>query len=241
MDTSVFETVKDYILNRGQTLNLGESLSGVYEGVSYSIVNWDCIVIHRCSSSEIRKSFYGKNPCVFLNVVGQVWDFWNPNDLHPWPLLQSTNDPKLLDFYVDWPWQWIRSDCFTLLRAYYQGVLGIHINDYDRESEDEFSRLVSENKWNRYIENLPKEGFIQIADSSNKEDVLCNVNDVILFKGIGQSACHLGIYVKPGILLTSWRGHKGQRSKLEPYDNRLLRMTHSVWRHEKTCLCDRST
>lgn len=170
---------------------------------------------------------------VVYHTTFDQWDLFDPNGLHPWPLKQKHTDPKQLKFYLGWPWEWGRSDCLTLFRAYYQGMLGIYIQDFQRvESEDTFLDLLSEARWDQYNEELPDQGLHKIYEGSPPETFEFRQHDVILMQLQGRRPHHVGILVDVDKMQLLHHLQTGRLSEVVPYGKGRIRQTHSVWRHE---------
>ena len=170
---------------------------------------------------------------VVYHTTFDQWDLFDPNGLHPWPLKRQYLDPKQLKFYQGWPWEWGRSDCLTLFRDYYQGMLGIFIQDFQRvESEEKFLELLDTGQWNQYDEELPAQGLHKIYEGSPPETFEFKQHDVILMQLQGQRPHHVGILVDVGKMQLLHHLQAGRRSEVVPYGKGRIRQTHSVWRHE---------
>lgn len=161
------------------------------------------------------------------------WDMFDPDWLHPWPLKQRHWDVKQLRFYLGWPWEWGRSDCLTLFRAYYKGQLGIHIQDFQRvESEEKFLELLETGQWNQYEEELPAQGMHKIYDGSPPDTFKFHKHDVVLMQLQGRMPHHVGILVDVERMQLLHHLQAGRLSEVVPYGKGRVRQTRSVWRHE---------
>ena len=173
---------------------------------------------------------------IVYHTTFDQWDLFDPNGLHPWPLKQQHLDPKRLGFYQGWPWEWGRSDCLTLFRAYYQGMLGITIQDFQRvESEEKFLELLDSAQWNQYDEELPAQGLQKVYEGSPPETFEFKQHDVILMQLQGRKPHHVGILVDAQGMQILHHLQAGRLSEVVPYGKGRIRQTHSVWRHEGLC------
>ncbi len=96
-------------------------------------------------------------------------------------------EPKLKD-YLDLDYQCGISDCYTLVREYFNKELNIKLNDYNRE----------DNWWknspNLILENFKKEGGIPVSFGDIRP------NDVIVFN-VNNIPGHFSIYIGSGLIL----------------------------------------
>lgn len=170
---------------------------------------------------------------IVYHTTFDQWDLFDPNGLHPWPLKQKHMDPKQLKFYLGWPWEWGRSDCLTLFRAYYQGMLGITIQDFQRvESEAKFLELLDSGQWNQYEEELPAQGMHKIYEGSPPETFEFRQHDVILMQLQGRRPHHVGILTDVEKMHLIHHLQAGRLSETVIYGKGRIRQTSSVWRHE---------
>ncbi|MEH1786903.1 MAG: hypothetical protein V7L23_15325 [Nostoc sp.] len=84
------------------------------------------------SFSDITVSNEVKIPIIVYHPGFDIWDYYEPNNPNPWPLTPISNPPTAIDFYFGWRFEWGRSDCFSLVRRYYLGKLGIEIGEFPR-------------------------------------------------------------------------------------------------------------
>jgi proteasome lid subunit RPN8/RPN11 len=118
------------------------------------------------------------------------WDLFDPNNIiNPFPCFDNFNiySPKEIDYYLKWPFVYNRSDCFSLLRAYYKGMLDIALPDIPRGFSLEETISPS---WNLLNENFPKAGFRKLED-----DELLKNNDVVGMTLNGVQPHHVAIII----------------------------------------------
>lgn len=181
--------------------------------------------------ADINNARATKVASIVYHTTFDQWDLFDPNGLHPWPLKQRHNDPGRLEFYLGWPWEWGRSDCLTLFRAYYAGMLGLHIDDFDRvESEEEFQKQLDDASWNMYDENLGKQGLEKVFEGRVDGSFAFQKHDVILMQLQGRRPHHVGILVDADKMEMIHHLQPGRLSEVVPYGPGRMRQTHSVWR-----------
>lgn len=175
------------------------------------------------SSEDIRNSRDRKIAYALYHTQFDQWDLFDPRGLHPYPLKADRRyTPKDIEYYLRWPFEWGRSDCLTVFRSYYQGMLGIEIDDFDREDDRKFLKQ----GWNRYIDNFPSQGFRQVTGEPLK-------NDVILMKIHGRNPHHVGVLVDDHFMSFLHLLEPGTLSRRDIYGGEWMDKKHSVWRHEK--------
>ncbi|NES83318.1 MAG: hypothetical protein F6K10_18975 [Moorea sp. SIO2B7] len=86
---------------------------------------------------ESCKSIPEKIPFVLYHTSFKEWDLYDPISPNPFPLTNN-KDFKKLDAYIGWRFLWGRSDCFALVKSYFQGILAIDIGDFRRPEFDGF-------------------------------------------------------------------------------------------------------
>lgn len=96
------------------------------------------------------------------------------------------------------------TDCYSLLRSYFWQKHKIYLNDYPRDN----------NWWltaapNLYLENFAKEGFIEVRDDLQEDDVLL----IKLLPGT-RGPHHLGIVQHNSLLLHHWGGELSRQVPL---------------------------
>ena len=170
-------------------------------------------------------------PYILYHTDFDQWDLFDPKGIHPYPLSQKKFNEKSLDFYTGWPWYWGRSDCLTILRSYYRGVLGHHIQDFQRTpTEEEFATRLKTETWNDYEENLGDQGVVKVAEGRIPNDFAFKLHDIVLMRLQGRVPHHVGIIVKIEPLQILHHLERGRLSEVVPYGAARIRQTASVWR-----------
>lgn len=110
----------------------------------------------------------------------RVWDYFNPNFPHPYPL--AVNDPKLLNLsdYLALPYSDYRCNCYTLIRDYAKGILNI---DYP------YININSKNgdiQW--FFKNPEQAGFKRQTES-------LAIGNIVIFYISREIPFHVGIVV----------------------------------------------
>jgi len=117
------------------------------------------------------------------------WDFFDPSNIvNPFPLFSKNSySPKEIDYYLKWPFVYNRSDCFSLLRAYYKGMLDITLPDFPRGVSLEET---TDPSWKLLDDNFHKANFYKLND-----DELLKNNDVVVMNLNGTQSHHVAIIV----------------------------------------------
>ncbi|MEO1182407.1 MAG: hypothetical protein AAFX51_16510, partial [Cyanobacteria bacterium J06636_28] len=184
------------------------------------------------TNTDIRAARAVGIPYVLCHVEFDQWDLWDPNGLHPWPLFKKHDDPKRLEFYTGWPWKWARADCLTLLRSYYQGMLGHTIKDFQRTAtEEEFQERLRAGTWNDYDDNLGDQGLVKVWEGETNNFPF-KLHDIVLMRLQGKMPHHVGIIVQLDPLQILHHLEAGRLSEIVPYGRARMRQTCSVWRIE---------
>lgn len=118
----------------------------------------------------VQSKFFGL-PYILFHTLDRNWDYYDPSDLNPWPLQQRNGTPQSTDFYLGWPWDWGRSDCYTLLRNWMKGHEICEMDEFERSSDPE--EYLQEG-WSRYEDGLPTQGFVKLDAGApmKKHDVI---------------------------------------------------------------------
>ena len=164
---------------------------------SYILAMYDRVVIYHShigedtasllSHTDIESSKRLKIPYLVYHRDFAEWDYFDPDNLNPYPLIDRPYDPSNLDFYLGIPWQWDRFDCYSLFRNYYLGMLGIKLRDFSRRGEE---TAILETTWNQYTDNYKSQGFLSIPLDSTLQN-----NDVLLMTLIGEQIHHAVIVI----------------------------------------------
>jgi len=84
------------------------------------------------SKRDILTGKRNKIPLLLYHPVFKKFDFWSPYIPHPYPLkLKNLNIIK--EDYLNLPYQWIRSDCYSFCRDVAKGIYNLDLPDiYNR-------------------------------------------------------------------------------------------------------------
>lgn len=134
------------------------------------------------SPKDVENSKLQNLPYILYHSIFENWDLFDPNNPHPYPLTApETFDANNPESWLGLPWEYGRSDCFTLFKGWYKG-LGIELQEYPRgkDSDERFSQA-----WNLFLESYKAEGFIGIPPAeawapSPGERMNLQKNDVLL-------------------------------------------------------------
>lgn len=114
-------------------------------------------------------------------------------------------------------WQWIKSDCWTLVRDYY-AAKGLILPDWDRPPEEEFEdNPIFDKCWQLA-------GFHELRD-----DELLQDGDALLFNIHCDKPNHVGIFLADGNILHHF---KNQLSRCDSYSRWLQQSTSRRLRHD---------
>ena len=175
------------------------------------------------SPGDIANSKAIKLPYILYHSLFNEWDLYNPNELYPYPLIPNSYTPKDIEFYLGWKFEYNRSDCYTLVRSYYQGMLNINLPDYPRNDISE----TTSTDWNMFVENFQKAGFIQL-----QHDEPLNANDLIFMCILGNQTHHAAILLDPTNGKTLHNLGEGRLSELIMYGGYWITATRLVCRHK---------
>lgn len=88
--------------------------------------------------TDIEMSHQTQKPIILYHPHSDAWDYYEPNNPNPFPLKYTQLNPKQTEFYQNIPFQWGRSDCFSIVRRYCLGVLGVDLGEFTRTNTDNF-------------------------------------------------------------------------------------------------------
>lgn len=176
------------------------------------------------SHSDIESSKKLRVPYLVYHKDFDEWDYFDPLDLNPYPLIDRPYSTDNIDFYLGIPWQWDRFDCYSLFRNYYSGMLGIKLRDFSRKGEE--GAIVS-TTWNQYTDNYESQGFLSIPLDSELID-----NDVLLMTLVGDQIHHAVIVVDAAKSIGIQILGEGRVSERVPIGEALRRRTKMSIRHK---------
>ena len=141
----------------------------------------------KLSQSDILNSKKLKIPYLVYHAQFCEWDYFDPNSINSYPLLDNPHPENSVEFYLGQQWQWERFDCYTLFRNYYRGVLGINLRDFSRLGDED---CIADTKWNQYTDNYASQGFRALNDDDELQD-----HDVMLMTLVGNQIHHCAIVI----------------------------------------------
>ena len=139
------------------------------------------------SSHDIEVSRSLEIPYLLYSPADGGWDYYDPMGIHPYPL-EAEGEPTDLSYYCLWRFDYARADCASTVRGWYQGKLGIRLEDYNRiDLESAIEHRLDQFGPGRWVEN----GF-RILD----KDTPLKDHDIVAIDVAGlQQAHHLGVIV----------------------------------------------
>lgn len=173
------------------------------------------------SPADIANSKASKIPYILYHTIFQIWDYYDPAGIHPYPITPSLYLPKELGYYLGWRFEYNRSDCYTLIRSYYRGMLNIHIPDFPRGDIEE----TTDPSWDMFTANFEKAGFRIL----NRNEPL-EKNDVILMCIAGERTHHAAILLDPNTGKALHNLGEGRVSELFMYGGYWEKATRFVCR-----------
>jgi len=180
-DSKAIDRKHSFAIDRAEYDRLEEK----YEVLAVFHSHWADFSDAELSFEDIKQSKWNNTPYLLYHVIDKTWDYFDPQDLNPFPLLPRPSNPKSLEHYLGLPWVWNRADCYTLLRNYYLGRLDIELPDFPRAPTPE-QQL--DGNWDTFIETMPKIGFVSVEQNCPLKE-----NDLLLIKMFGSEAHHCGI------------------------------------------------
>lgn len=128
-------------------------------------------------------------PIAVYHADFDVWDYWDPDCWHPWPLqLEANPIPAItVSSFVGWPFEYGRADCWSLARGWYQAMCSLTLPDYPRGDVEQLEGF----EFNPFGESYAEFGFEAIADHSDIRD-----HDLLIFRmGSKGEATHCAVVV----------------------------------------------
>lgn len=174
------------------------------------------------SREDIANSKALKLPYILYHTVFGQWDYYDPSDIYPYPLTPNPWTPKEVPFYLGWRFQYNRSDCYTLTRSYYKGMLGIDLPDFPRGEIQE----TTSPDWDMFAANFEKAGFRKLG-----KDEPLQANDVILMCISGTQTHHSAILLDPSNGKALHNLGEGRLSEIFMYGGYWVTATRFVCRY----------
>lgn len=188
--------------------------------------HWDEATSGYLSFTDIEQSRFHQIPYLLYHTEFKVWDYFDPMYPHPYPLLEKSTSKTNINYYLGWPFEFGRSDCSMLLRAYFKNVLNHEIPDYPRPRNGEWYKDPQFENAYLNLFNDPANGFKQVNTATPKK------NDVVLMRMFGsRHPCHTGIMITDETMLHLIQ--PGHLSEVVVWGGAWKRGLHSVWRLAK--------
>ena len=140
------------------------------------------------SPADISNSKASKIPYLLYHTAFGQWDYYDPNDIYPYPLTPNLHSLLELEYYLGWKFEYNRSDCYTLVRSYYKGMMDLELPDFPRGDIEE----TTSPDWDMFRFNFEKVGFRQL-----ETDEPLQANDVVLMCIAGDRTHHAAILLDP--------------------------------------------
>jgi proteasome lid subunit RPN8/RPN11 len=185
--------------------------------------HWDEMTDGYLSFTDIEQSRFHQIPHLLYHTEFKTWDYFDPLYHHPFPLKEPGTNPQKIDYYLNWPFDYGRADCASLLRAYFHNVLQHEIPDYPRPAfGDWYAHPEHQDAYLKLMQD-PVNGFVQVNTSHPKK------HDVVLCRWFGSRfPAHAGIMTSDNTVLHILR--PGHLSEVVVWGGAWERSLHSVWR-----------
>jgi proteasome lid subunit RPN8/RPN11 len=144
------------------------------------------------SLRDIEQSRSHQIPYIMYHTTFDVWDMFDADYIHPYPLREPDNYGTL-DYLLNVPFSWARADCAWLIRAYYKMFFTFDITDYPRPLGDDWYKEASKSsKDGMYYDLLLNHpGLTQVNTETPKK------GDIVLMRSFGSRvANHSGVVVE---------------------------------------------
>jgi len=126
------------------------------------------------SPVDIHQSRVHNIPFILYHSAFKQWDYFDPSYPHPFPLKEK-GDPKSLEYYLNWPFIFGRSDCSSLFISYFKNIYDHIIPDHPRPLDGEWYKNPKyESLYLKCMED-PKRGFVKTNRSEPKKGDFCLV------------------------------------------------------------------
>jgi proteasome lid subunit RPN8/RPN11 len=158
------------------------------------------------SNEDIKGSNNCGLPYLMSNLKTGSWDYYNPLDKPP---LEGRR------------YSYSHSNCYTLVRDYYQQVFNITLSSYQLTTPTAYL----ENNWNEFYKYFKQESFRPVEIPRQGDVLLLRIGRV----GLGCEANHCGIYINDNKILHHLSNNV---SKIEPLTERLFKHITSIVRRD---------
>jgi len=174
------------------------------------------------SPTDIANSKASLLPYLLYHTKFGQWDLYDPNVIYPYPLISNPHTQQEVEFYLGWRFEYNRSDCYTLFRSYYKGMLGIELPDYLRGDIEE---TISPS-WDMFKANFENAGFRKLERSEPLQ-----TNDVILMNIVGSRTHHASVLLDPKTGKALHNLGEGRLSEIFMYGGYWVERTRAVIRY----------
>lgn len=172
------------------------------------------------SSADILNAKEQQLPYLVYHPQFRQWDYFDPTALHPYPMEMSVLEPTQIEYYLLWRFNYGRSDCGSLVRAWYAGMLGIDLQDKLRFDWAEAAKHFELERFEELgFELIPKkEGF--------------RTHDVICFDIARGRQNHIGVICSATYNQLLHNLGEGHYSEVVNYGNDWRDRARYVFRHK---------
>lgn len=207
-----FEISIDYF----EEINAATKVKAIYHS------HWRDFQPALLSPTDINNSKASKLPYLLYHTTFGQWDYYDPGDIYPYPLSTNLHSPKSLEYYLGWKFEYNRSDCYTLFRGYYKGMLDIGLPDFPRGEIEE----TTSPDWDMFRDNFEDCGFRKL-----ETDEPLQANDVILMNIAGSRTHHAAILLDPANGKALHNLGEGRLSEIFMYGGYWVERTQVVIRY----------
>ncbi len=167
------------------------------------------------SYADIQMSRTLNKPILSYHVRTKAIDYYEPNNPHPYPLMNTTELEGL-------PYQWNRCDCHQLVKSWYQIELGVKLPNLVCMESEQYELSGS---WNRALNSMQYLGFHQAGES----DV--QAGTVVLMNLVATNPHHCGVITGMGeggwMMLHHRTDALSEATRLRKYRS----FVHSYWNY----------
>lgn len=180
------------------------------------------------SPADIQNSKEQGIPYLSYHPQHRQWDYFDPGALHPFPMeMDQSMQPQQTNYYLLWRFEYGRSDCYSLVRSWYAGMLGIALGDYPRIELDKVIRLGLEQFGG---DRTIAEGFEKLTP-----DTLIQDHDILLIDMGARRyrGHHLAIVCDAASNQILHNTGEGQYSQIASYNLEWRDRTRAIFRHKQ--------
>jgi proteasome lid subunit RPN8/RPN11 len=207
-----FEISTDYF----EEINAATPVTAIYHS------HWQDSQPALLSPTDISNSKASKIPYLLYHTAFGQWDYYSPGDIYPYPLIPNLHSPKSLEYYLGWKFEYNRSDCYTLFRSYYKGMLGVELPDFPRGDIEE----TTSPDWDMFTDSFVSCGFRKLVSGEPLQ-----INDVILMCITGSCTHHAAILLDPSTGKALHNLGEGRLSEIFMYGGYWVERTRLVIRY----------